>query len=196
MGKIRISSDVDGVILDQGKLLLPYLNKANKNIKSVQDIVKYNLLSYGMTPEDIEKMFNDFEFTGQFLTMDAVPDSIEIIKSLSNQGYLLDIITARTHYELVGFDTEFNLRRVGLEKGKDYQELFCDPEKLKRMRKQKSVFMIEDCPDNIYDLSTNGIYCACIAQPWNKEVKDNSLVKRLSWPEIPDWVGEVNDKFN
>jgi uncharacterized HAD superfamily protein len=211
MGKIRLGCDVDGVLLDQGKLLLPYMQEAIQKIsqkekrevipevKSIEDITKYDLPYYGISLEEMKEMFRNFEFTGQFLNMDAVLGAVEGIKKLSQKGYLIDIITARTDYELVEFDTIFNLGKIGIIQKREYQRIFCEPDKYKIIKPNHIKLMFEDRPQAIYELSDEGIYCACIAQPWNKEVekfaRDNPLVERLSWQEAVDWVDEVNEKF-
>lgn len=195
MAWINLGCDIDGVILDQGGVFLPYLHKANPNIKSIEDIIVYEVDKLGISQEEFRNILKNFEFTGQFLDIKSIPGAVEGIKELSRKGYTIDLITARNQYELVDWDTEFNLGRIGVLRGREYRELICDDNKYPIIQDRDIRFMFEDRPKAIEELSAKGIYCGCIAQPWNQKIKDNEYVRRISWDEAIDWVEEVNEKF-
>lgn len=180
MSKIKFGCDMDGTTFEQIGAFLPYYKKFNPNIKSVNDVIYYNPEKLGFPMKDFYQMLRDFEHTKEFLNMNPLPGAIESVNKFYDIGGKVYYLTARNSYKRVYEDSLNSLKNNGAK----FEKLFLECPKLDRIRKIGIVAMAEDRPEEIYELSENGIYCICVNRPYNKEVEENGFVKKCEASEI------------
>ncbi|MCK5043435.1 hypothetical protein KAR52_00325 [Candidatus Pacearchaeota archaeon] len=180
MIKLKFGCDMDGTTFEQMGAFLPYYKKFNPNVNSIDDLIYYDPEKLGFPMKDFYEMLKSFEHTKDFLNMKPLPGAIESVNKFYDIGGKVYYITARNSYKGIYQDS-----LDSLEKNKaKFEKLFLAYPKLDLIQKKGIVAMAEDRPEEIYELSKNGICCICVNRPYNKEVKENDFIKRCEANQI------------
>ena len=203
---MRIGIDVDGVLTDVEKFQLNYGSKYcfENNLGKIVNPKAYKIYDvFGKNKE-----FN-LEFWSKHLEIYATKEKIrpfasEVIKKLKEEGNEIYIVTARLFTEE---NTELGDKsRKMLESWLENNEVIYDKliytggyhsgnsgeNKLQICIDSKIDLMIEDCVENINNLSNN-IPVICYEAAWNQECVGKNIYRCWSWYDVYSKVQHVEE---
>lgn len=183
---MKIGCDIDGVVADIGKAVLPYLKKLKPGT-GLGDLTEYSFEKFGMTEDMTKAMFANFRETGEYKTMEMIRGARwGTYETIYEQGNDLYFITARDYYKELEEETWDWL----LEKELSFDGVVSGvKDKYPVARDMDVDILIDDSPEIIESVSKRGLNTIVFDQPWNQEVKENKRIKRcLSWFQVCDYL--------
>ncbi len=180
-----IGVDVDGVLtkLEKYQLVegeryfkIPPVNKKGYKIYQI----------FGLTLEDDRRFWHDNIFS--YATYDTVQvGSAEVLKKLKADGHTVIIVTART------FTREDSPRGEKMRKIMNdwlsdndvvYDKIvYSEEDKTEICKRLNLDVMIEDCVDNILNVSKS-IPVICMDAIYNKEAQGNNIFRAYGWKDV------------
>jgi phosphoglycolate phosphatase-like HAD superfamily hydrolase len=142
--------DADGVLLDLIGGAVRFFNIPSDTIKTTIQAAKEIIAGKTRNPE-VEKMLSAFVTDGGFKNLKPLPGAVSGIRKLHDAGYPLFIVTAAP--DQFAKDRTENLMHVF---GDVFREIHCvrvggKGPALSKFKKYKTVFFIDDSPQNIRD---------------------------------------------
>jgi len=177
---MKIGSDIDGVVSDLGKMILPYIRQVCPDA-TIEDFTDYNFVKFGFTSKQMQKLFKSFEHSGDYTLAKPIQGSIWGTHELTNNGHEIYFLTARDQYPSIETETFQWLTRNNYA----FRTLIHSKDKYYYCRELGLDLLIEDNPEEIQDNAAMGLNMICYDQPWNRKVKETNKIKRVkSWFEI------------
>ena len=193
---MKIGVDVDGVLTDIERYLWDYGSKyyyrLNKEINI--DHNKYNSLDMFDWGEQADDMFWCENYDTYCQNAEARVFAAEIIKQLIKEGHEIYIITARggrCENKKTKRKSDKILKKW-LKKHKiKYNKIFTPGEdKLCTCLENDIDIMIEDCPDNLKQLSKH-MPMICMHASYNAKCRGKNITRCHSWYEIYDKINRI-----
>lgn len=187
---MNIGIDIDGVLTDMERMEIDYGTQIcieenwpiNINLSEYEETK-----TFGWTEEQAEKFWNRYlvKYVNESIPRTFAP---EIIEKLQKEGNKIYIITARNES---GMPQEYygqmqQLTKQWLEAHDiKYEKLIfaSNEEKLSQCLENKIDVMIEDCPENIKNIS-NKIKVIKFDCQYNKNVEGKNIITAYSWYHI------------
>lgn len=178
---MNISVDCDDVLADTAPLLAALVQAAG--ISNFHPVWQHWEEEWG---RDVSTKLYSLFYDAKFLN--SIPPTVgaqQALQVLVNQGITVNIITSRAastdHITKGWLQQHFGsaISQVfhvhGIQKKDKF--LFC--------QEQNIAFHVEDNPVHIEELRTAGIPTLIFDRPWNKQVPEDHLVKRVySWQDV------------
>lgn len=194
---MNIGIDIDGVLTDIERFEIDYGSKfcIEEEIPINIDVSKYlEIDRLGWSDKQAEKFWN--KFLVKYVTeSNARVFSAEIIKKLQENGYKIYIITARNEYGMpkkyYGKMQKLTKKWLKNQNIKYNKLIFAqDKDKIKQCLENNIDIMIEDCPNNILDIS-NKIKVIKYDCQYNKNVQGDNIITAYSWYHIYDIINKI-----
>ena len=193
---MNIGIDIDGVLIDLEDFMVNYGPKfcIEENIPIKVNGIKYSEIeTFSWTEEQAEKFWNKYLVK---YVVESKPRelAIEILKKLQEEGNKIYIITARNES---GLPPEYYGKMQELTKewlktnNIEYEKLIFikDEEKLAQCLENKVCVMIEDCPNNILNISKQVPVIKYDCQ-YNKNIEGKNIKTAYSWYHIYDIINK------
>lgn len=186
---MRIGIDIDGVLTDMEQFAMDFFTKYcyENNIPiKIKPNEYYETEAFSLSSEQAEKFWN--QYLAYYAT--EYPARIfasEIINKLKQEGNDIYIITARNEYglppELYGKMKQ--LVEKWLEDNKIFYDkiFYTENSKLQYCIDNKIDIMIEDCMDNVKEISTI-IPVLCYNAQYNIGLEGKNIIRVYSWYDI------------
>jgi len=186
---MRIGIDIDGVLTDIETFLKDYGTKF-----CIEEGIDINInlgyydekKTFYWTEEQTEKFWN--QYMKYYATKYEPREfAVEVIKKLKDEGNELYIITARNEYGLIGED--YGKMKSFVNKWLEENEIeydriiFTEGSKLPYCIGNYIDIMIEDCPENVKEISTK-IPVLCLDCGYNKDIEGKNIIRVYSWYDI------------
>jgi len=182
-----IAVDLDDVLADTLHHFIEFHNKKYKTKLKFEDFKSYALHDIiGLTEEEEAKRLELFDKSKFFEALKPIPYSQEAVAKLSKKHKLI-IITARTK----------NVEKRTIKWVKAYFPRIRDinfisssymgfvKTKAEVCKEIGADIIIEDKKSFIFECAREGVKVLLYDYPWNKDVKENSLITRVSsWKDI------------
>lgn len=194
---MRIGIDIDGVLTDIERFLVDYGTKFNMDNNLPSNFIEgeYSIKkAFNWTNEQTIKFWN--EYLVYYATKYPIRDfASEIISKLKEEGHEIYIITARNEYGLPE-DYKGKMKELVYQWLKDneicYDKIiYTEGSKLPYCVGNYVEVMIEDCPDNIKDVSTK-LPVLCFDCEYNKKVEGKNITRVYSWYDIYIKIKEMS----
>ena len=170
--------DMDDVIANFRKTFAAWLQKEYQTIVDVESEEYYfisALTDSGLNPELVFEKFVD---AGGFLSLEPVAGAKEFISSLRDEGYWIQILTARPDENLrCLYDTYQWLQKYDIE----YDDVAFSTEKFRWCAKSKYydtnsiAFAIDDSPKHANEYSKHGINVKVPVKSYNKTINGENI---------------------
>lgn len=186
---MKIGVDIDGVLTDIERFVVDYGSKfcVEKGIPIKIKEGEYDEKdSFGWSEEQSLEFWNTYleYYVTKYKTREF---ATEIIHKLRQEGHEIYIITARNEWGLppksVGKMRQFVEKWLEDEKIEYDRLIYTEGSKLKYCVGNYIDVMIEDCPQNIIDISSK-IKVLCYHCIYNHKVKGKNIERVYSWNEI------------
>ena len=186
---ICIWVDCDEVLCETIDELLKYSPFIEKNIKK-EDISSYFLWDVekiNITKEEWIRIFFSFFDSEKFYDCKPVKWALNKLRTMKEKGFKLIVVTARA--------TQFEKQTKKWVED-HFPWIFSDflfMNQFKENEKSKSQlckglwisYLIDDSINNLLDVNSAWIKGILLDKPWNKDIEDNELLKRVnSWDDI------------
>lgn len=193
---MRIGIDIDGVLTNIEEFVADYEIKFcyENNLSYRVNLNEYDDgKALGISAENCEKFWNKYlkYYATEYRARDFAS---QVIKKLKDEGYEIYIITARNEWGLIGEDygrmKEFV--KQWLEKNNIYYDkiVYTEGSKLPYCIGNYIDIMIEDCGDNVKDISTK-IPVLCYNCSYNLEIKGRNITRVYSWYDIYNKIKQM-----
>lgn len=194
---MRIGIDIDGVLTDIERFLVDYGTKFN-----MDNNLPINIMEGEYSEEKAFNWKNEqaIKFWNEYLVYYATKYPIryfasEIISKLKEEGHEIYIITARNEYGLPE-DYKGKMKELVSQWLKDneicYDKIiYTEGSKLPYCVGNYVEVMIEDCPDNIKDVSTK-LPVLCFDCGYNKKIEGKNVIRVYSWYDIYSKIKEMS----
>ena len=186
---MNIGIDIDGVLTDYQRSIIDYGTKMCIDEKWPIDIdvTKYlELDTFNWNEEQSEKYWNRYMVEKYLIESPVRTFAPEVIKKLKQEGNKIYLITARTDEELPkehrGKMKQITKKWLKSKKIK-YDKLMFETEKLQPCLENYIDVIIEDCPENIRNLSSQ-IKVIKFDCQYNKDVNNENVTTAYSWYDI------------
>src|SRR5215470_9158706 len=178
--KVVLGVDLDGVCAD----FYPRMREIaaewfERPLQELTKDVTYGLPEWGIAGPDQYQSLHRFAVSERdlFVTVGMIPGARRVLRTLSDEGYHLRIITHRLfiHY----FHAEAVQQTIQWldHQGIPYHDLCF----MKDKEQVGADIYIEDSPDNIRSLRAQGLYTICFANSTNRDVGEP---RAQSWDEV------------
>lgn len=197
---MRIGIDIDGVLTNIEQFLLDYLSKycvENGISFSIHNDICYDVHKvFAITKEQEQDFWKEYlEFYAK--EEKARPFAKDIINRLKKEGNEIYIITARmftNQNDEMGEMMRNLVKEWLMENEICYNKLVfskaSSERKIKEILEEKIDVMIEDNPQNIYDISLH-IPVICYDTTYNRECKGKNIMRCYSWFDIYRRIKEM-----
>ena len=189
---MRIGIDIDGVLTDIEKWQLDYGSKfyyENYN-KEIVNPKGYETNDIFNSTVECDDLFWDKYFKEYSINVEARKFASEVISKLKQDGYEINIITARGSFlshssDVMSKEENEQIVKDWLQKNKIYYDslIFSTEDKLDICIKNNINIMIEDKVDNINKISTK-IPVICFNAGYNEECKGENIFRVYTWYDI------------
>lgn len=189
---MRIGIDIDGVLTDIEKWQLDYGSKfyyENYN-KEIVNPKGYETNDIFNSTVECDDLFWDKYFKEYSINVEARKFASEVISKLKQDGYEINIITARGSFlshssDVISKEENEQIVKDWLKKNKIYYDslIFSPEDKLDICIKNNINIMIEDKVDNINKISTK-IPVICFNAGYNEECKGENIFRVYTWYDI------------
>ena len=189
---MRIGIDIDGVLTDIEKWQLDYGSKfyyENYN-KEIVNPKGYETNDIFNSTVECDDLFWDKYFKEYSINVEARKFASEVISKLKQDGYEINIITARGSFlshssDVMSKEENEQIVKDWLQKNKIYYDslIFSTEDKLDICIKNNINIMIEDKVDNINKISTK-IPVICFNAGYNEECKGEKIYRVYTWYDI------------
>jgi 5'(3')-deoxyribonucleotidase len=184
---IVLGVDLDGVCADfYGRMREIAAEWLERPLDDLTRDVSYGLPEWGIGSDEEEyRSLHRFAVTERdlFKTLPMIPGARRILRKLSGEGYRIRIITHRLFieffHELAVSQTIHWLDHHGIP----YWDLCF----MKAKDQVGADIYIEDTPNNVLDLRTQGLFAICFANSTNKEIEEP---RAANWDEVYALVTE------
>lgn len=196
---MKIGIDIDDTIAYTVKSMIKYADKydievlgrkgTNGNMGLIKDRYYLKVL-YGWTDE---QKFDFFDLYYKYILEDCIvmPDAIEIINKLKQEGHEIYFATARLS-NIVGCDT-YKITYDWLVDNNikfDYLEINAKS-KLAVCNDQKLDVFIEDSFTTCQEIANSGIKSILMTTMMNQNIDSLDIKRVLNWYEIYDYISEI-----
>lgn len=187
---MRIGIDADGVLTEIESYLWDYGSKflVEHDIDVSIDHTQYNTMGAFGWDEEKDDIFWKEHYDHYCKTVSVKRFAPEIIKKLKQEGHEIYIITARGSDEFV--DKKYKKRSYKMLKKwlKDnkikYDKLiFTEGNKTSYCLDNQIDIMIEDCPENLRQISKK-IPMICMHANYNAKVRGKNIIRCHTWYEV------------
>jgi len=189
---MRIGIDIDGVLTDIEKWQLDYGSKfyyENYN-KEIVNPKGYETNDIFNSTVECDDLFWDKYFKEYSINVEARKFASEVISKLKQDGYEINIITARGSFlshssDVMSKEENEQIVKDWLQKNKIYYDslIFSTEDKLDICIKNNINIIIEDKVDNINKISTK-IPVICFNAGYNEECKGENIFRVYTWYDI------------
>ena len=189
---MRIGIDIDGVLTDIEKWQLDYGSKfyyENYN-KEIVNPKGYETNDIFNSTVECDDLFWDKYFKEYSINVEARKFASEVISKLKQDGYEINIITARGSFlshssDVMSKEENEQIVKDWLQKNKIYYDslIFSPEDKLDICIKNNINIMIEDKVGNINKISTK-IPVICFNAGYNEECKGENIFRVYTWYDI------------
>ena len=189
---MRIGIDIDGVLTDIEKWQLDYGSKfyyENYN-KEIVNPKGYETNDIFNSTVECDDLFWDKYFKEYSINVEARKFASEVISKLKQDGYEINIITARGSFlshssNVMSKEENEQVVKDWLKKNKIYYDslIFSPEDKLDICKDNDINIMIEDKVDNINKISTK-IPVICFNAGYNEECKGENIYRVYTWYDI------------
>jgi 5'(3')-deoxyribonucleotidase len=186
-GQIVLGVDLDGVCADfYGRMREVAAEFLEVEISTLPADVSYGLPEWGIRQNDDGAHYRSlhrFAVTQRdlFRTVPMIPGARRVLRKLGHENYRIRIIT---HRLFIDFFHEIAVRQT-IEWLDHHGIPYSDLCFMKKKDQVGADIYVEDSPDNIRDLRSNGHYAICFANSTNKDV-DNPRAN--SWDEVYELI--------
>ncbi|MDD5165621.1 MAG: hypothetical protein PHG25_03785 [Candidatus Pacebacteria bacterium] len=190
-GKI-IGVDMDDVLIEFNKHFCLYHNRLYGTTLEKKDIFSFDLTEVWQAPREVivDRVLNFINSTDHDNAL-PVAGAIDAIKKLSKDNTLI-VVTSRAdelkEVTLKWLDTHF----TGLFSQVVFTNSFPGNGKKKKKSeacKECSIeIFIDDAPEHIRDISTNGVHSLLLDNPWNQHELPPNVKRVYSWDEIVQYI--------
>lgn len=184
---MKLGIDIDGTIAKTNERLIEeaiVFDKKKVHGRGIKDRSAYSLKD--MFFWDIYNVNDFFDYIRNskfFLTIEPMPQAVEIINKLYEEGYEIIFITRRQDNSKTIRMTKKWLKKNGFK----YQKLITGSvKKYETCTTEKIDFFIDDDEKNVQAVLDEGIDAALIDGPYNKENK--KLNRLMNWNEIYSYL--------
>lgn len=194
---MNIGIDIDGVLTDLERVTIDYGVKMciEENWPINLNVNKYWAKEvFNWTEEQVRKFWNRnlVKYVSESSSREFAKD---IIEKLQQEGHEIYIITARNGSDLPEeyYGKMQELTKTWLEKQNiKYKKIIfaSNKEKLSQCIENNIDIMIEDCPDNILEIS-NKIKVIKYDCQYNKEINGENIITAYSWYHIYKIIKEM-----
>jgi len=189
---LKIGIDIDGVLTDIEKWQLDYGSKfyyENYN-KEIINPKGYETNEIFNSTVECDDLFWDKYFKEYSINVEARKFASEVISKLKQDGYEINIITARGSFlshssDVMSKEENEQIVKDWLQKNKIYYDslIFSPEDKLDICIDNDINIMIEDKVDNINKISTK-IPVICFNAGYNEECKGENIYRVYTWYDI------------
>ena len=189
---MRIGIDIDGVLTDMEKWQLDYGSKfyyENYN-KEIVNPKGYETNDIFNSTVECDDLFWDKYFKEYSINVEARKFASEVISKLKQDGYEINIITARGSFlshsaNIMTKEENEQIVKDWLKKNDIYYDniIFSPEDKLDICIKNNINIMIEDKVDNINKISTK-IPVICFNAGYNEECTGKNIFRVYTWYDI------------
>jgi hypothetical protein len=179
--------DIDDVISEFRAHFAKHLNEEYDLYPDVESEEYYFITALSKLDMNPEQVFEKFTDQGGFRDIPVVEGAIEMLQSIRNRGYWIQLLTARPKENLKCFhDTYYWLDKHNIP----YDAIDFSSEKFRWCAKSKYYdagkieFAIDDAPKNVSDYAKHGIFCYMPKKNYNKEVRN--MNKTSTYPHPKD----------
>lgn len=189
---MKIGIDIDGVLTDIEKWQLDYGSKFyyenyNKEIINPKGYETNEIFDSDIKCDDL---FWDKYFKEYSINVEARKFASEVISKLKQDGYEINIITARGSFlshssDVMSKEENEQIVKDWLQKNNIYYDslIFSPEDKLDICIKNNINIMIEDKVDNINKISIK-IPVICFNSGYNEECKGENIYRVYTWYDI------------
>lgn len=178
--------DIDDVLSEFRLHFALHLNKEYDLYPDVEGEEYYFITALSKLDMNPEEVFEKFTDQGGFRDIPVVSGAIEMLNDIKNQGYWIQLLTARPKENLKCFyDTYYWLNKNNIP----YDALDFSNEKFRWCAKSsyydnnKISFAIDDSPKHVSEYAKHGIFCYMPKKNYNKEVRDIPKTSTYDNPE-------------
>ena len=189
---MRIGIDIDGVLTDIEKWQLDYGSKfyyENYN-KEIVNPKGYETNDIFNSTVECDDLFWDKYFKEYSINVEARKFASEVISKLKQDGYEINIITARVSFlshsaNIMTKEENEQIVKDWLKKNDIYYDniIFSPEDKLDICLNNNIDIIIEDKVDNINKISTK-IPVICFNAGYNEECKGENIFRVYTWYDI------------
>ena len=183
--KLRIGIDIDGVLADTHTILM---DLASKHIPiDDQDRAKYGVEDTKHGSKGLRnRVFKEIYEQGLIANVPVIAGAIEKVNELYDAGNEIYIVTARRK------NWEDQTKEWLSKNGVKYHKLIMGAGGKGDVAKEENIdIFIDDSPDNIENLSGNGVKAYIFDQPWNK---DSTAPRITDWKNVKAFTKQANAK--
>ena len=166
--------DIDDVLSEFRVHFAKHLNREYNLYPDVEGEEYYFITALSKLDMNPEEVFENFTDQGGFRDIPVVEGAIEMLQDIRNQGYWIQLLTARPKDNLKCFhDTYHWLSKNSIP----YDALDFSNEKFRWCAKSryydsgKIKFAIDDSPKHVAEYAKHGIFCYMPKKNYNKEVR-------------------------
>ena len=192
-GKQKVAIvDIDDVLSEFRSHFAIHLNNEYDLYPDVDSEEYYFITALSKLDMNPEAVFEKFTDQGGFRDIPVVSGAIEMLNDIRNQGYWIQLLTARPKENLKCFyDTYYWLDKNSIP----YDALDFSNEKFRWCAKSryydkgKISFAIDDSPKHVSEYAKHGIFCYMPEKNYNKEVR--GIHKTRTYPHPSKLFGGV-----
>lgn len=189
---MKIGIDIDGVLTDVFKYQLDYGSKFyfEHYGKEIMDYKGYETNDIFGVEQKYDDEFWEAYYKDYSENIEVRKFASEVIHKLHNEGFEINIITARGSFltdssDIMSKEENKNIVLNWLKRNDIYYDkvIFSPEEKLNICKNEKIDIMIEDKPQNIEEIS-NEIPVICYHADYNDTCIGNNIYRCYSWYDI------------
>jgi len=193
-GQSVVLLDIDDVIADFRENFCKYVEETLEIPMDLNSDQYYNLQSLKDRGISNEETFKNFIDGHGFTTLSCIDSYFQLYKKLKDEGYWIQVITARPGDNLTGFyDTYMWLVKNGIEA----DGVTFTPEKFRWTAQQEffsktKIFAIDDSPKHASEYAKHGIPTLVPEQTYNVDVRGSKNVIYVPREKNPiDYLPEI-----
>lgn len=194
---MRIGIDADGVLTELERYLWDYGSKflVEHNLDVSIDHTQYNTQGAFGWDEEKDNMFWEKNYDDYCMNVPVKRFASEVIKKLKKEGHDIYIITARGSDAFV--DENYKKRAYKMlikwlknNKIKYDKLIFTEGDKTKYCLDNDIDIMIEDCPENVKQISKK-IPVICMHADYNAKVRGKNIIRCHTWYEVYNRINSL-----
>lgn len=194
---MRIGIDIDGVLTDIERFILDYGTKycIENNLPININEGEYDeCKAFNWTEEQAIKFWN--EYIVYYATKYKAREfASEIINKLKQEGHEIYLVTARNDYgvpkEYIGRMREFVTQWLKDNNICYDKIIYTEGTKLPYCVGNYIEIMVEDCPENIKDISMK-LPVLCYDCQYNKNIEGENITRVYSWYDVYNKIAKCN----
>lgn len=182
-----IGVDLDGVCADfYGRMREIAAEWFERPIGELPEAVSYGMSEWGVVDTDQYDSLHRFAVTQRelFGTMPMIPGARRYLRQLSDEGYRIRIITHRLYIHYFHATAVMQTVEWLDSHGIPYWDLCF----MKEKARVGADIYVEDAPENIQSLRSQGLYTICFANSTNTHIADP---RATTWEEVYELVRQL-----